>query len=221
MVSPGLVPASQFAFEQKSRCGVTIRREKAPGTCEQPGLQPKGGERKGESSVRTGPHRGGGSGLAPARLGGRRPSFPEERERGGPVAFQAQQQSKPGRKGAWHKEPSLPWGRGAQSLNVKTDFLEFTISAHCSSFFKLWPGGTFGTWMMIPVLSHLTSHRLPQNVSRGPATRCGSFLSPASKIQACRALAGDHYSCKNINWFMRKRHAKMGQLDAETEQEAG
>lgn len=107
MVSPGLVPAFQFAFEQKSRCGVTIRREKAPGTCEQPGLQPTGGKRKGESSVRTEPHRGGRSGVGLARLGGRGPSFPEEKERGGPVLFQAQQQSEPGRKRAWHKEPSL------------------------------------------------------------------------------------------------------------------
>lgn len=107
MVFPGLVAASQFAFEQKSRCGVTIRREKAPGTCEQPGLQPTGGKRKGESSVRTEPHRGGGSGLGPTRLGGWGPSFPEEREGGGPVPVQPQQQSEPGRKGAWHKEPSL------------------------------------------------------------------------------------------------------------------
>lgn len=33
MASPGLVPASQFAFEQRSRCRVMIRK-KAPGACE-------------------------------------------------------------------------------------------------------------------------------------------------------------------------------------------
>lgn len=48
MASPGLVPASWFAFEQESRCRVTIRRQKAPGTCEAARPTTYGRKEKGE-----------------------------------------------------------------------------------------------------------------------------------------------------------------------------
>lgn len=98
---PGLVPASRFAFEQESRCRVTIRRKKAPGTCEAARPTTYGREEKGEQSENRAP-RGGGSSRGLARSGD--PLSLERKGRSCSIPGLAAEWA--GR-GAWRKEPSL------------------------------------------------------------------------------------------------------------------
>ena len=98
IASPGLVPASQFALEQKSRCHGSIRRKKAPSACKaaRPTTYGKK-EKRGEPSQRPSPQRGRGSGRGLARAGGRGPSFPAEGEKGIPTPVPAGQPRELGR----------------------------------------------------------------------------------------------------------------------------
>lgn len=192
MASPRLVAASQFAFEQKSRSRVTIRRRKPQAHARRPGLQPTGGRRREQCENRAPQGGGSGLGLGLARSGAGNP-LPLQGERDAPVPFQAGQQSEHGGSLAQGTFPQLPQelarGHCPSALTLEMDFLElFLLTA--------FPSLSSGR-------GHLGTRTMPQfspTQAQALAHAVGLLSAQRGKDQPAEPLLGAISAAKTSLW---------------------